>query len=231
MIKAQGGPPMITDDTETVPTRHWEINLGFTIERGADGRLFRLPIYDVNYGLGKRLQLKVEIPYLLSHQNGQKGIHGLGNTNIGVRYRFRDEKENHPIALSIYPQFEFNNPTSSVRKGLVDRGPEFLMPLQWQTAVGKFGINGDIGYRFKRGPDEMIYGVVVGREFKEAYEILAEIHGEGPRSKLSDSEVVYNFGSRVKLTEHTNLLVSAGKSIRRHRDPRFIGYLGLQINF
>ncbi len=229
--RAQGGPPMITDDTETVPRGHWEINLGFTVERGFDGRLFQLPLMDVNYGLGERLQLKVEIPWLVLHQNGQRGINGLGNTNIGVRYRFRDEKENHPVALSIYPQFEFNNPTSSRRRGLVDRGPEFLMPLQWQTQVGKFGVNGDVGYRFKRGPDELFTGVVIGREFKASIELLAEIHVEGERLHLSESEFVYNLGSRIKLAEHANLLLSAGKSIRRNHDPRFIGYAGLQINF
>jgi hypothetical protein len=221
---------MITDDTETVPTGHWEINTGFTVERGFDGRLFGTPLLDVNYGLGERMQLKVEIPWLVLHLNGQPGVQGLGNTNIGVRWRFRDEKENHPLALSIYPAFEFNNPTTSVRKGLVDKGPEFLMPLQWQTKVGKFGVNGDVGYRFKRGPDEIIYGVVVGREFKRV-ELLGEIHGEGPRAHLNDSEIVYNLGSRVTLTKHAVLLLSAGKSVRRNFDPRFIGYAGIQINF
>jgi hypothetical protein len=231
-VMAQGGPPMITDDTETIPTKHWEINTAFTVERGSDGRLFGTPLLDINYGLGERMQLKVEIPWLVLHRNGQPGTQGLGNTNIGVRYRFRDEKENHPLALSIYPAIEFNNPTSSVRKGLVDKGPEFLMPLQLQTKIGKFGVNGDVGYRFKRGPDEMIYGVVVGREFsKGAFELLGEIHGEGPRARLGDSEVVYNLGSRVTLTKHAVLLLSAGKSIRRNFDPRFIGYAGIQVNF
>ena len=230
-VVAQGGPPVITDDTETVPTGHWEINTAFTFERGSDGRFFGAPLLDVNYGLSKSLQLKVEIPWLVFHPNGQPGIHGLGNTNIGVRWRFRDEKEHHRIAMSIYPQFEFNNGNSSVRKGLLDRGPEFLMPLQWQTQVGKYGINGDVGYRFKRGPDELIYGIVVGREFNDRFELLGEIHGTGPRSSLSDSEVVFNFGSRAALSKHTTLLLSAGKSIRRNLDPRFIAYAGLQVNF
>ncbi|MFM9903230.1 MAG: hypothetical protein ACKVQJ_01510 [Pyrinomonadaceae bacterium] len=222
---------MITDDTETVPQGHWEINTAFTIERGSDGRLFGTPLLDINYGLSEHFQLKVEIPWVVLHRNGQPGLQGLGNTNIGVRWRFRDEKKNQRIAMSIYPQIEFNNPTSSVRRGLVDKGPEFLMPLQWQTQIGGFGINGDIGYRFKRGPDEMIYGVVVGREFKGGFELLGEIHGTGPRSRLRDSEVVYNLGSRIKLTQNITLIMSAGKSIRRNFDPRFIGYGGLQINF
>ena len=228
---AQGGPPMITDDTETVPKGHFEINTALIVERGADGRLFAAPGIDFDYGLGRSLQLKIEIPWLVLHNNGQPPLHGLGNTNIGVRWRFRDETDHQRVALSIYPAIEFNNPTSSLRRGLVDHGPEFLMPLQWQTQIGKFGVNGDVGYRFKRGADEVIYGVVVGREFGKSLELLGEIHGTGQREQLSDSEVVYNLGTRVRLTNHITFLFSAGKSIRRNFDPRFINYTGLQITF
>jgi hypothetical protein len=228
---AQGGPPMITDDTGTVPKGHWEINTAFTIERGADGRMFGTPLLDVNFGLSSNSQLKVEIPWIVIRRNGQKSIHGLGNTNIGVRWRFRDEDKKHRTAMSVYPQIEFNNPTSSVRRGIADKGPEFLMPLQWQTQVGKFGIGGDVGYRFKRGQDEIIYGVVVGRKFKDSFEVLGEIHGTGPKANLNESEVVFNLGSRIKINNNINLITSAGKSIRRNHDPRFIGYAGLQITF
>lgn len=222
---------MITDDTGTVPKGHWEINTAFTIERTTDGRLLGIPLLDINYGLSKNTQLKVEIPWLKSSTNGQRSLTGLGNTNIGVRWRFRDETEHHRIALSIYPQIEFNNPTSSVRRGLVDKGPEFLMPLQWQTQVGKYGINGDVGYRFKRGKDEVIYGVVFGRQFKEKYELLAEFHGTTPTSGFSASENVYNFGTRVKLNKHMTLITSAGSSVRSNHDPRFIGYAGIQFTY
>ncbi len=228
---AQGGPPAITDDTETVPKGHWEINTAFTIERGADGRLFGTPLFDVNYGLSRNTQLKVEIPWLVLHRNGQRSIQGLGNTNIGVRWRFRDEDNDHPVAISIYPQIEFNNPTSSERRGLVDKGPEFLAPLQWQTKLGNFRVGGDVGYRFKRGPDEVIYGFIVGKQFNDSFEVLGEIHGTGPRQQLSDSEIVYNFGSRVRLVNHITLLLSAGKSLRRNFDPRFIGYGGIRVEF
>jgi hypothetical protein len=231
IVAAQGGPPMITDDTGTVPKGHWEINTAFTVERTADGTVFETPLLDINFGLSRNTQLKVEIPWLVSHQFGQRGINGLGNTNIGVRWRFRDETEHHRIALSIYPQIEFNNPTSSVRRGLVDKGTQFLMPLQIQTRVGKYGVNGDVGYLFRRGTDELSYGVVVGRTFKERVDLLAEIHGSSLRTKLSDSEVVYNLGTRVKLTDHATFMFSAGKTLRRNFDPRFIGYLGLQFTF
>jgi hypothetical protein len=228
---AQGGPPMITDDTGTVPKGHWEINSAFTLERGSDGSTYGAPLLDINYGISKNSQIKVEIPWLILGRNGERRISGLGNTNIGVRYRFRDETENKRVAISIYPQIEFNNPTSSVRRGIVDKGPEFLLPLQWETHVGKYGVNGDAGYRFKRGTDEVIYGVVVGREITESLQILGEIHGTTPTHIIGDSEVVYNFGSRVKLAEHFTLLLSAGSSLWRGHDPHFIAYAGLQTTF
>ncbi|QQS33564.1 MAG: hypothetical protein IPM50_02985 [Acidobacteriota bacterium] len=230
-VHSQGGPPMITDDTETVPKGRWEINTAFTIERGFDGRLFGTPLLDINYGLSEHTQLKVEIPWLVLHRNGQRRQSGLGNTNIGVRWRFRDEKKNQRVAMSIYPQISFNNPTSSVRRGLVEKGPEFLMPLQWQTKVGKFGVGGDVGYRFKRGPDDLTYGFIVGRAINDLFEVMAEVHGTGPRARLSQSEVVYNFGTRARLNKHLTLLLSAGKSIRRNHDPRFIGYGGIRVDF
>ena len=95
----QGGPPMITDDTETVPKGHFEINNGFTMERGTDGTLYSIPLIDFNYGLNKRMQLKIEMPYAAFHGIGQPTIHGPGNMNIGVRWRFRDETDKQKVAL------------------------------------------------------------------------------------------------------------------------------------
>src|SRR4051794_17887608 len=92
--RSQGGPPMITDDTETVPKGHWEINSAFTMERTSDGRLIGFPSADVNFGMTKHTQLAVEMPYVRSSQNGIAPLYGLGNAKIGVRWRFRDYGSN-----------------------------------------------------------------------------------------------------------------------------------------
>jgi len=230
-LLAQGGPPMITDDTGTIDKGHFEINTAFTMEWGEDGRLWGTPLVDFNYGTSKNTQLKIELPYLVLHNNGQPGVHALGNINVGVRWRFRDGDEKGRLALSVYPQLEVNSPGSSARRlGIVDRGPGFLLPLQWEMHWGKTGVNGDAGYRFRRGEDEAIYGVLVGREFKR-FDLLAEIHGTGARRHLNDSEVVFNVGTRIPLTRHATWLMSAGGSLRPGHDPTLIGYAGLQWIF
>jgi hypothetical protein len=170
------------------------------------------------------------MPWVVVHNFGTNTIGGAGNINIGMRWRFRDETETKRVALSIYPQVEFNTVQSSVRNGIVEKGPSFLMPLQWQTAIGKWGVNGDVGYRFTRGTDELIYGVVVGREINKRVELMGEWHGEGPRNSLNDQVEVYNFGTRVGMTKHATFLFSAGSTLRRHFDPKFIMYAGVQVN-
>ena len=166
------------------------------MEFGENRPLWGTPLIDFNYGTSKHTQLKIEIPSITTlHSNGGRGVRGLGNTNIGVRSHFCDGDEKGRLALSVYPQIEFNSPGSAARRlGIVDRGPEFLMPVQWEMHWGKFGVNGDVGYRLKRGEDEMIYGVLVGREFKR-FDLLAEVHGTGAWRHLNDSETVFNLGT------------------------------------
>ena len=103
---------MITDDTGTVEKGHFEINTAFTIEFGADSRLWAVPLIDFNFGTSRNTQLKIEIPYYVLHNNGQPRVRGLGNTNVGVRWRFRDGDDKGRLALSMYPQIEFNTPGS-----------------------------------------------------------------------------------------------------------------------
>jgi hypothetical protein len=48
---------------------------------------------------------------------------------------------------------------------------------------------------------------------------------------LSEQAEVYNFGTRIGMTKHTTFLMSAGGSLRRNFDPRFIAYVGVQVTF
>jgi hypothetical protein len=100
---AQGGPPFRTDDPETPGNRHWEINFGFIGERNPAAGAYQVPDFDINYGLGDRLQLKYEIPIAIEEtraipstpttatQNGQV-IGGLGESLLGIKWRFYEHQ-------------------------------------------------------------------------------------------------------------------------------------------
>jgi hypothetical protein len=230
--KAQGGPPLITDDPGTPGNNHWEINIATTVERTRDGIEQEAPIMDVNYGVGRRLQLKFEVPYLRVKDEGERALWGLGNSNVGVKWRFA-ENEKRGWAVSTYPQLEFNNPTSSVRRGLVERGAQFLLPIEVSHKFLQLNVNEDFGYLFKQNRmDGWIYGIAFGRQTTKRLELLGEVHGEALRN-FKEDELLFNLGGRFGVSKHLTLLFSSGRSFRRAAsgEPTFILYAGTQLTF
>ena len=101
---AQGGPPFRTDDPETPGNKHWEINFGWIGDRNPAAGEYQVPDFDLNYGLGDRIQLKYEIPIAIEETRPQPAtstepvvpgqvIGGLGESLLGIKWRFY---EHHP---------------------------------------------------------------------------------------------------------------------------------------
>jgi hypothetical protein len=102
--RAQGGPPFRTDDPETPGNRHWEINFGWIGDRNPAAGSYQVPDFDINYGLGDRIQLKYEIPIAIEEIRPQPAtqtepsepghvLGGLGESLMGIKWRFY---EHHP---------------------------------------------------------------------------------------------------------------------------------------
>src|SRR5262245_5626532 len=103
VVFAQGGPPLHTDDPGTPGNKNWEINIGVGGEFANGHHDYDLPEVDLNYGVGNNIQLKYEVPIVVSSGSPV----ALGYQKIGVKWRFVDE-EKSGVAVSIYPQVSFN---------------------------------------------------------------------------------------------------------------------------
>lgn len=160
---AQGGSPLITDDTGTPGSKKWEIAVAITSEiRHPDQRQFKAPLLDVNYGVGENLELNWEVALLVSANRQEAVLSGVGDSTVGVKWRFLDEDKAH-LSASIFPQFTSNNPTSSVRRRLVAKGQEFFLPLELQKTWGPVEIDFEAGPDFHfNAPNEWDYGVAIG---------------------------------------------------------------------
>ena len=101
---AQGGPSFRTDDPETPGNKHWEINFGWIGDRNPAAGAYQIPDFDINYGLGDRIQLKYELPIAIEETRPQPAtpstpavqgqvITGLGESLLGIKWRFY---EHHP---------------------------------------------------------------------------------------------------------------------------------------
>lgn len=62
--------------------------MAYTLERTKDFNDYSVPILDINYGVGSRIQLKYQVPYVLQSTDGGPLESGLGKSLAGVKWRF-----------------------------------------------------------------------------------------------------------------------------------------------
>lgn len=230
-LHAQGAPPMNTNDPDTPGNGHWELNFAAAHTRTSGGHETELPIFDFNYGVGENIQVSYVIAWLSAHENGAGSESGLTNSNVGLKWRFRDGDKGG-FAASVYPQLEFNNPgSSSERKGLADTGMSLALPVQLQRDFPGCTLGLEAGYvlHAKRAND-WFYGVSVGREFTQSLTLGVELFGNATK-RFDGTSLLLNFGANYKLSAAHSVLVGVGRELHRYDGDKatFVGFLGWQL--
>ena len=247
--RAQGGPPFITDDPATPGNRHWEVNLGWIANHNPGQAYYELPNVDMNYGLGDRLQLKFELPLAAATDANNTTRAGLGESLLGVKWRPYEHyragqpksDENLNFSVGTYPQVSINNPTSAVRRGIVEPGPQYYLPVEFTAKLGPVALDGEVGRWIgnDRVPSRWGRGLIAGHEFSSRFELYSEIYdlqdanriGPVPRQRA----LTLDAGGRQTLDRngHLRLLFMAGRGIQavsqRNSEPNWIAYVGVQI--
>jgi len=229
---AQGGPPLRTDDPGTPGAGQTELNLAFTVEKFRTETQYGTPLLDVNYGVGDRIQLKAEIPWLIGTAPAQPTQSGLGMLLLGFKYRFLDENLSG-VDASVYPQASLSTSAHSRRSGLVPEGMDLLLPAEAAKDLGFLTVNVEGGYLLREeAEEEWVWGIALGHKISEGIELLGEVHGESAKD-LDRAQIVWNLGARLQVTKLHSILFSAGRGFRGEArgEPELIGYLGLQFNF
>jgi len=149
-VLAQAGPPFLTNDPGTPGNANWEINLGSmqTISRGASS--YQVPQIDLNFGVGERIQLTYEIPYIVQDSAGQPARTGWGNAFPGVKWRFLDHGEDG-LQMAIFPQVQVNGSEHAREAGIAVAGPRTLLPVETSGKLGPLSL--DRGLRRRSSGD------------------------------------------------------------------------------
>ncbi len=87
-VIALAAPPYITDDPEPTEYQHWEIYLGSLFTKQTTNWTSTAPQLEANYGALPNVQLEL-IPQMTLYSPTQGATsYGLGDTQIGIKYRF-----------------------------------------------------------------------------------------------------------------------------------------------
>jgi hypothetical protein len=221
----RAGPPFVTDDPEPPPPGGWEINVPFILEHASGATEMDAPLFDLNYGL-PGIQLKLEIPVEIIHDDSDGTVSGAGDLLLGVKWRFLNN-ERSQLQLGVYPQLLV--PTGDHSRDLGEGQSGFVLPFLAQKNWEKWTVYGNIGYWW-RGANEarsFYAGAVLEREISEQLELGVELFGNSPKERGGSSELAFNVGGTWKLSKHLNLLFSGGRDIVG--DTHAMAYVGLQL--
>jgi len=220
---ARAGPPYLTDDPEPVERGHWEFYAASQWSVARSAASGTSPHIEVNYGALPGLQLHVIVPAVVALASGQPARYGLGDVELGAKYRFIDEGERRP-QVGTFPLVLV--PTGSQARGLGSGHVEVFIPIWLQKSFGPWTTYGGAGLRIASDERDGVAGWLLQRTLADVVSVGAEVYLTAPTNG-SGVEVQVDAGLVVNVSSLHHLLMSAGPAFGG--DARAQAYLAYQL--
>jgi hypothetical protein len=209
----QAGPPYTTDDPEPVPFHHWEVYLSGTRTTDGSDRAGDAPHFEGNYGAAPGLQLHLIVPLSYARPGGGTTTWGLGDVELGAKYRFVEETEGRP-QVGAFPLVEL--PSGDAGRGLGAGHVRAFLPAWVQKSIGALTTYGGGGYWINPGAGNRDYWFAGWQAQVQATKFLSpgvELYYQSPSTEGGSSEVHFNAGLILDLGEKSHVLLSAGRAV------------------
>jgi hypothetical protein len=229
-LSARGwaGPPFITDDPEPVELHHWEVYLASTDLKTPTDRSGTRPHLELNNGIAPNLQAHLILPYAFDRAFGGTEHRGLGDTEVGLKYRVLQETRARPM-VGVFPLAEL--PTGDAGLGLGSGHTRWFLPVWLQKSWGPWTSYGGGGRWLNPGEgnrDYWLLGWEVQRDLSKHLTLGGELLRTTPSTVGGRSELSFNLGGYYNFDDEHHLLFSAG---RGNADTEFTAYLAFQWTF
>jgi len=223
------GPPFFTDDPETVPYKHWEFYVASQYTKNQDGKSGTAPHFEANYGVLPDLQLHMIVPMAWDRPLGGSTQYGVGDMELGAKYRFIHEGEYMP-QVGVFPILVL--PTGDDDRGLGEGQTKLFIPVWLQKSWGPWTSYGGGGYWINPGDgnqDFWFAGWLLEREITSWLTLGGEFFFTTADTVDGSDSTGFNLGAIINLTEEHHLLFSAGSDL--HGDTDLTVYAGYQLTF
>jgi hypothetical protein len=226
-VPSIAGPPFLTDDPQPVDLGHLELYV-FSMGQHVLGSSTGFgPAVEFNYGILPDTQFHIILPYAYNQSQEVPTQGGLGDTEIGIKYRFVHETDSLP-QVGIFPFVEV--PTGSFDKGLGSGHTRIYLPVWAQKSWGPWTTYG--GYGWWRNPgdgnrDWNYAGWLLQRDFGDKLTFGVEAYHNTAMMIGGQAATGFNAGGQVNLSEKHHLLFSLGRNVSGERQSIF--YVGYQL--
>ena len=229
---ASAGPPYNTDDPEPAEYQHYEIFIASEYHRTAEEKSGTRPHIEVNYGLLPDVQIGILIPYAFSNANHEKQHDGLGDIEISLKYRFKQETKTTPM-VSFFPSYKSH--TGSENKSLGDGANTYFLPIWLSKSWDNWTMNGGTGYAITQAAtakNSWFFGWQVQKKINSDLSLGAEIFHETETQPDEGSSTGFNLGAIYDISEHHHILFSAGKGLHNaSQTNKFSSFIAYELTF
>ncbi len=208
------GPPFVTDDPEPVEHQHWEFYIASQYANDNDGASGTLPHAELNYGLMPDVQLHLIVPNAFDRPRGGPTLLGVGDLELGVKYRFLQEGDYRPM-VGVFPLLHL--PTGNQNRGLGNGDPQMFLPLWLQKSWGRWTSYGGGGYWLNPGTGNKNFwflGWLVQRDITKWLTIGGEMFHQTPPVRDGEYQTGYNIGALFNFTDARHVIISVGSDVR-----------------
>ena len=226
---ARAGPPYVTDDPEPVDYQHWEVYLASMTEHTPDDISGTLPHIEVNYGVIPDVQLHLIVPDAFDQADGGPRRYGLGDIELGVKYRFLHESDSLP-QVGVFPLAEL--PAGDQSRGLGTGHTQLFLPVWIQKTFGPWTTYGGGGYWITPGAghrNSWFAGWLAQYQLTKAFAPGAEVYYRTSQAVGAAPTAQVNIGFVWDLSDSYHVLGSAGPAL--HGPRGYQTYLAFQWTF
>jgi hypothetical protein len=212
-----------------VAYRHDEFYIASQLTTTSDGSAGTLPQVEYNYGAMPDIQLHIQVPYAFNSPAGGPRESGLGDIELGVKYRFLQETDSRPMA-GIFPAILFAS--GSVKKGVGNGAMQMFLPVWLQKRWGEWQSNLGGGYWINHAAgsqNHWFFGWQLQKDISQHLTLGGELFYNTEQTVGAGGSSGFNIGATYNFDEHNHLLVSAGSGLTNASTTnQFSSYLGYQ---
>lgn len=225
-VPALAGPPFLTDDPVPIPYRHKEFYVFSTLDKTADGKTIQGPAIEFNYGFAPDFMVHMVIPYTMFYPDAGETGRGLGDIELGVKYRFLRESATTP-QVGVFPFVEL--PTGSAARGTGNGRVWYRIPVWAQKSWGAWTTDFGGGYVVDSAPGTRDYwfgGWLLQRVISNSLTLGGEVFAQQASTVPGAGSTFLTFGGYYGM--HfcgCQLLFDGGRTIAG--ETHTVAYLGL----
>jgi hypothetical protein len=220
-VSAFAARPLTTDDTCTVAKGKVQLETGFDLVRQSNLNYTFSPSVVLTYGVLESMDLGIGGRYLFRYPEEDKGVNGLGDLELKLKYRVLNEKEWLP-SLAIAGRLVI--PTASESKGLGSGKVDFNINVILTRTLSKtVAIDFNVGYTVigEGGVDNAFNGSVAARfAMSDQWAVVGEVATvNNVNGRRSDDLRSALLGTQYQITPNT--IWDAGMEVGRTQGAQY----------